>query len=225
MTAQYLDYMPLGQNRAGQLGGLDGTAYAQWATSKDFCDYWGSPAWDSIAPEIYGVADLDGEQWLTLTRLGPHKIKTLRFIVTRDGKSKELACPHGHPYALLNFVPHKVQLWGDIGGMLFYWEASYSLGVATNPRLGTKRECIFQEETWGNPKGGGPASGPWEWTRGGPSPPDAIPFAGGKPVDISCSYAWFQGIGKGYGPTFVMGEIKDGQRIITSCAVSDGWAW
>ena len=224
MTA-YLDYMPLGQNRAGQLGGVDGPAYAQWACTKDFHDYWGSPAWDVLSPEVYGVADLDGEQWLTLTRLGPHKLKTIRCIVHRDGKAKEIACDHGHPYALLNFVPHRVQLWGDVGGMLFYWEAWYDLATLTNPRLGVARECVRQREIWGNPLKGGPSDGPWEWTRGGPVPPTATPFHKGKPIDITCESAWFQGIGKGYGPTWVMGETKDGVDVVTSCANSNGWAF
>jgi hypothetical protein len=216
--------MPLGQNRAGQLGGLDGTAYAQWATTKDFHDYWGSPAWDVLQPETYGVADCGGEQWLTLTRLGPHKIKTLKAIVTRNGVAKEIACEHGHPYALLEFVPHKIQLWGDVGGMLFYWEATYSLATLRNPLLGP-RECIVQRECWGNPYKGGPSDGPWEWVRGGPTPADAIPFRGSEPIGITCDYAWFQGIGKGYGPTYVMGDTNNGVDVVTSCANSNGWAW
>lgn len=221
----YFDYMPLAQNRAGQLGALDGTAYAQWATSADFVDYWGTPKWDGpLSPEVYGVAECGGEQWLTLARLGPHAIKTLKAVVTRDGVAKEIECATGHPYALLNFVPHRLKVWGDVGGMLFYWEVAYSLAIMRNPLLGD-RECIVQRECWGNPKGGGPSDGPWEWVRGGPIPPTAIPFAKGKPVDIACEFAWFQGIGKGYGPTWVMGETKDDVDTVTSCANSGGWSW
>lgn len=218
----YLDFMPLTANRGGQLGNLAGAPYAQWATSKLLIDYWGDPNnWgNALSPEIYGIGECGGEQWLTLTRLGPHKLTTLKAIVTRGGIVKEITCDAGHPYALLAFVPHSIEVWGLVADLKFYWRASYELADMANPLLGTL-PCIVQSEVWGNDD----YTGKWQWTRGGPQPPTAIPFAGDKPAPIVTESAWFQGIAKGYGPGWVMGEIKDGARVVTSCANSRGWNW
>lgn len=219
----YLEFMPLAQNCAGQLGNLAGTPFAQWATGKNFTDSWGDPAdWaNTQTPEIYGVDNIDGEQWLTLTMLGAHRIKTVKAIVTREGVAKEIKCGSGHPYALINFVPHSIEIWGLVDDLKFYWKASYRPAHFTNPYLGITRECIEQSEVWGNDD----YSGNWSWTRGGPLPPYSKPFHGDNPIPIITESAWFQGIAFGYGPAWVMGEIKDGARVITSCANSTGWGW
>lgn len=224
----YLEYMPLAQNRAGQLGSLTGQPFAQWATGKNFTDCWGDPKdWANTQQlEVYGVADLGGEQWLTLTRLGPHKIDTVRCLIHEGGTARDLPCPHGHPYAPINFRPCGVEVWGKVGGMHFYWMATYRrLLQAFNPVLSEWRECIRQSEVWGNPVDHRPGA-PWQWTRGGPQPVDAVPFnLAGAPVPIKTESAWFQCIGKAYGPGWTMGEIKDGADVVTSCATSHGWGW
>lgn len=220
----YFDYMVLTQNRAGQVGALDGTPYAQWATSKDFKDFWGQPTWTPpLAEEVYGIGECGGEQWLTLTRLGPYALKTIKAVVTKQGAVPvEIKCEDGHPYALLNFVPHTIEVWGLIDTLKFYWKANYRQVPYKNPFLGITKDCIEQSEIWGNDD----YSDNWSWTRGVPVPANAKPFNGDIPVPIETKIQWFQGIGKGYGPTWVMGEINDaGARTITSCANSEGWVW
>jgi hypothetical protein len=223
-----LDYWPVEQRLASQIHGLAGGVWTQWATG-NFWDYWGTPDnWANASPEKFGVEVIDGRAWLTLLgfqQIEPPKnlwlIKTIQANIYVGGVRQSLLPPlNGQPYVLLSFIPHSIEVWGTVADSVpFYWRAWYTGPTPTaNPWQGT-RPAIEQSEVWWDRNGG--------WTRGGPSPKDALPFRPGTliPQPIMTESAWFQTLGERMGMCYTMGDIMPGGKRDVRAATKYHWPY